>query len=71
MRTMKASEVHEWLVTNHFLTPAKALREKFVLAGHVEIKDIEDLFAMYFKRPSYIFRQMECDVTTTLHFNLP
>jgi hypothetical protein len=69
MRTMKTIKVHEWLVTNNLITPAKALRQDIGLEGDLEYRVIEQFLDMYFEHTApKIFREMQCEVTTTLHF---
>lgn len=71
MRTMKTLKVYEWLLHNYFITPATAMVREFNLMGDLTHEQVKEFLTSYFRRPLYIFRQMECDVTTTLHLETP
>ena len=69
MRTMKTLRVYEWLLNNQMFLAAPALVNKFNLTGELEHEVILDFLGKYFRNPTYIFRQMQCHVTTTLTFD--
>jgi len=66
MRTMRTLKVYEWLLTNQMFIAAPALVTKFNLMGELQHEVILEFLGKYFRNPHYIFRQMQCEVTTTL-----
>jgi hypothetical protein len=68
MRTMKTLKVYEWLLTNQMFLAAPALVNKFNLMEELQHEVILEFLEKYFRNPDYIFRQMQCEVTTTLTF---
>ncbi len=67
MKTMKTLRVYEWLLTNQMFLAAPALVNKFNLTGELEHETILEFLAKYFRNPDYVFRQMRCEVVTTLN----
>ena len=69
MKTMKTLKVYEWLLDNNYMVPATAMVRQFPLLGNLEYDMIEQFLDTYFKHTApRIFREMQCAVTTTLHF---
>jgi hypothetical protein len=69
MRTMKTLKVYQWLLDNQMFLAAPALVNKFNLMGELQHEVILEFLGKYFRNPDYIFRQMQCQVTTTLTFD--
>lgn len=69
MRTMKTLKVYQWLLDNQMFLAAPALVNKFNLMGELQHETILEFLGTYFRNPDYIFRQMQCAVTTTLTFD--
>jgi hypothetical protein len=69
MRTMKTLKVYQWLLDNQMFIAAPALVNKFNLTGELEHETILEFLGKYFRNADYIFRQMQCQVTTTLTFD--
>lgn len=66
MKTMKTLRVYEWLLNNQMFLAAPALVNRFNLTGELEHEVILEFLGKYFRNPTYIFRQMQCQVATTL-----
>ena len=69
MRTMRTLKVYQWLLDNQMSIAAPALVNKFNLTGELEHETILEFLGTYFRNADYIFRQMQCHVTTTLTFD--
>lgn len=69
MRTMKTIKVYQWLLDNQMFIAAPALVNKFNLTGELQHEEILEFLGGYVRTPSYVFRQMQCQVTTTLTFD--
>jgi len=70
MRTMRTLQVYHWLLDNKMFIAAPAMVVKFGLTGELEHEEILEFLGKYFRNPAYILRQMECEVCTTINFNL-
>lgn len=69
MKTMKTLKVYEWLLQNNYMLQATAVVRQFPLLGNLEYPVIEKFLDMYFEHTApRIFREMQCAVTTTVHF---
>ena len=69
MRTMKALKVYEWLLDNMMFIAAPAFVRTFNLTSDLQHEEIEEFLATYLgERSSKAFREMQCEVTTTLTF---
>ena len=66
MRTMKTMKVYQWLLDNQMFLAAPALVNKFNLMGELEHEVILEFLEGYVRTPSYVFKQMQCQITTTL-----
>ena len=71
MKTMKTLKVYEWLVIKGRATGATKLLVLFEGIEELDYPGLEAFLRIIYKKDSEaLFREMQCDVVTTLNFTL-
>lgn len=71
MRTMNTQRVAQWLDNQGMIAASKSFLSTFGHMDKVDCEGIEAFFNMtYGESDGFIYRHMQCNVTTTMTFDL-
>lgn len=72
MKTMKTTSVAQWLTTQGMPQAAAKFTELFSNIPEVDYDGMEGFLTMVYgpEDANYVFRKIQCDVVTTMNFNL-